>query len=226
MTNKQRQPRPWEQTVLDAVRAGETIASAAQTARIHRTTVRDLAKRDPRFAAELASARLAPRKKGTGKKNGGTPPPPLKIGHKLELFLTRLAETSNVSAAASEAELTTATVYARRRTDPTFAQRWFEALAEGYDRLEMDLLERLRTGRMEDVDADGNRRKFDASAAFRCIAAHRETVAREKGRRKLSDEIVTIRAINDRIDAMRRKEEAALSQAIADRGVIVVRDGE
>ena len=115
---------------------------------------------------------------------------------------------------------------ARRRTDPTFAQRWFEALAEGYDRLEMDLLERLRTGRMEDVDADGNRRKFDASAAFRCIAAHRETVAREKGRRKLSDEIVTIRAINDRIDAMRRKEEAALSQAIADRGVIVVRDGE
>lgn len=226
MTNKQRQPRPWEQTVLDAVRAGETIASAAQTARIHRTTLRDLAKRDPRFAAELASARLAPRKKGTGKKNGGTPPPPLKIGHKLELFLTRLAETSNVSAAASEAELTTATVYARRRTDPTFAQRWFEALAEGYDRLEMDLLERLRTGRMEDVDADGNRRKFDASAAFRCIAAHRETVAREKGRRKLSDEIVTIRAINDRIDAMRRKEEAVLSQAIADRGLIVVRDGE
>lgn len=226
MTNKQRQPRPWEQTVLDAVRAGETIASAAQTARIHRTTVRDLAKRDPRFAAELASARLAPRKKGTGTKGAGTPPPPLKIGHKLELFLTRLAETSNVSAAASEAELTTATVYARRRTDPTFAQRWFEALAEGYDRLEMDLLERLRTGRMEDVDADGNRRKFDASAAFRCIAAHRETVAREKGRRKLSDEIVTIRAINDRIDAMRRKEEDALSQAIADRGVIVVRDGE
>lgn len=225
MTNKQCQPRPWEQTVLDAVRAGETIVSAAQTARIHRTTVRDLAKRDPRFAAELASARLAPRKNGTGRKGAGTPSP-LKIGHKLELFLTRLAETSNVSAAASEAELTTATVYARRRTDPTFAQRWFEALAEGYDRLEMDLLERLRTGRMEDVDADGNRRKFDASAAFRCIAAHRETVAREKGRRKLSDEIVTIRAINDRIDAMRRKEEAALSQAIADRGVIVVRDGE
>lgn len=225
MTNKQRQPRPWEQTVLEAVRAGETIASAAQTARIHRTTVRDLAKRDPRFAAELASARLAPRKNGTGRKGAGTPSP-LKIGHKLELFLTRLAETSNVSAAASEAELTTATVYARRRTDPTFAQRWFEALAEGYDRLEMDLLERLRTGRMEDVDADGNRRKFDASAAFRCIAAHRETVAREKGRRKLSDEIVTIRAINDRIDAMRRKEEDALSQAIADRGVIVVRDGE
>ncbi|MFN3511315.1 MAG: hypothetical protein ACK4ZA_08155, partial [Tsuneonella troitsensis] len=69
MTNKQCQPRPWEQTVLDAVRAGETIASAAQTARIHRTTISGLADRDPRFAAELASARLAPRKKGTGKKN-------------------------------------------------------------------------------------------------------------------------------------------------------------
>lgn len=220
MTKGTRPPRPWEPAFLDAVRAGETQIAAAQVAGIHRTTVRDLSKRDPRFAAELAIARSTPRRTSSGA------PPPVKTTHKLERFLTLLAETSNVTASAKEAELTTATVYARRRDDPAFAQRWFDALAEGYDRLEMDLLERLRTGRIEDVDEDGNRRKFDVSAAFRCIAAHRETVAREKGRKKLSDEIVTIKAINEKIDEMRRKEEAALARKMEDKGVTVVRHAD
>ncbi len=221
MTQDKRTPRPWEQAFLAAVRDGEGVAGAARIAGIHRTTPRDLARRDARFAAELAFARSAPRRKGAG-----TPPPPLKVDKKLELFLTRLAETSNVSASANEADLATATVYARRRSDPAFAQRWFDALAEGYDRLEMDLLERLRSGRLEDVDADGNRRKFDASAAFRCIAAHRETVAREKGRRKLSDEIVTMKAINAKIDAMRAREEQALAAKAARDGVTLVRNDD
>ncbi|ANY18793.1 hypothetical protein A6F68_00258 [Tsuneonella dongtanensis] len=219
MTEGKGSPRPWEQAFLDAVRAGETQVGAAQIAGIHRTTVRDLAKRDPRFAAELAFARSTPRKA-----KSDAPPPPVKMDFKLERFLTLLSETSNVSSSASEANLTTATVYARRRSDPVFAQKWFEALAEGYDRLEMDLLERLRTGRLEDVDADGNRRKFDVSAAFRCIAAHREAVAREKGRKKLADELVTMKAINEKIDEMRRKEENAIARKAARDGVIVVRD--
>src|SRR5687768_2486858 len=95
-------PRKWEQAVLAALRAGESLGSAARAAGIHRTTIRKHASRDARFAAELDFARAGPRKK-----RGSAPPPPRKITHKLELFLTRLAETSNVSAAADEAELTT-----------------------------------------------------------------------------------------------------------------------
>ena len=139
--------------------------------------------------------------------------------HKLELFLARLAETSNVKAAAAEAELTTATVYAKRRSDPTFAQAWSDALAEGYDRLEIDLLERLRTGRLEDAGEDGSRRKFDVSAAFRCISAHRDTVLREKARRSLSDEVTTMAAINAKIDAMRARQEQAIALAAKRAGV-------
>jgi len=192
------QPRGWERAALDALRAGETLAGAARIARIHRTTIALHAKRDARFAAELAAARATPRKKGPS-----AVPPPRKTVHKLELFLTRLAETSNVSAAAEEADLATGTVYALRRSDPEFARRWYVALAEGYDNLEMDLLARLREGRMEDTDAEGNKRKFDFATALRCLTAHRENVAREKGRRTLAEEAATIEAINAKIDALR-----------------------
>lgn len=141
-----------------------------------------------------------------------------------DLFIAALAESSNVKAAADAASVSQTLVYKKRRTDAVFAMRWYEALAEGYDRLEMDLLERLRTGRLEDIDEDGNRRKFDVSTAFRCIAAHRDTVAREKGRKALSDEIVTMKAINAKIDEMRRKEEAALARDAAARGVTLLQD--
>jgi len=126
-----------------------------------------------------------------------------------ELFINELAESSNVKAAAGAASVSQSHVYKYRRTDPDFARRWYDALAEGYDSLERELLERLRTGRLEDTDADGTMRKFDIGTAFRCIAAHRETVAREKGRRSLANEVATMKAINAKIDTLRAKEERA-----------------
>jgi hypothetical protein len=125
------------------------------------------------------------------------------------IFIESLAETSNVKAAADAANVSQSLVYKKRRDDPEFARRWFEALAEGYDNLEMDLLCRLREGRLEDTDADGTKRKFDVGIAFKCLAAHREAVMREKGRRSLEGEIATMKAINAKIDAQRAKEERA-----------------
>lgn len=124
-------------------------------------------------------------------------------------FINELAETSNVAAACKAAGISQACVYKKRRDDPDFARRWFEALSEGYDRLEMELLARLRSGRLEDTDEEGNRRKFDIGTAFRCLAAHRENVLREKGRKLMSEEVATIAAINAKIDAMRAREERA-----------------
>ena len=133
-----------------------------------------------------------------------------------DTFITALAETSNISAAAEAAEISLSWVYKTRREDPEFARRWFGALCEGYDNLEMDLLARLREGRFEDTDADGSKRRFDVATALRCLTAHRESVAREKGRRTLADEVATIAAINQRIDAMReraRESDAAIRRA-------------
>ena len=125
------------------------------------------------------------------------------------IFINELAESSNVKAACDAAVISQSLAYKIRRTDPDFARQWFEALAEGYDKLEMDLLLRLREGRLEDVDAEGNKRKFDIGTAFRCLTAHRETVAREKARKQLADEAVTLQSINAKIDALRAKEARA-----------------
>lgn len=131
-----------------------------------------------------------------------------------DIFINELAETSNVKAAADAANVSQSLVYKRRREDPDFARRWYAALAEGYDNLEMELLGRLRSGRLEDVDADGTRRKFDIGTAFRCLIAHRETVQKEKGRKTLEEEVATIQSINAKIDEQRAKEErAALLEA-------------
>jgi len=124
-------------------------------------------------------------------------------------FINALGETSNVKAACDIARISQAAVYKKRREDSDFAAAWYAALAEGYDNLEMDLLARLREGRLEDIDAEGNKRKFDIGTAFRCLIAHRETVNREKNRQTLADEVVTMKAINAKIDELRAKEERA-----------------
>ncbi len=121
-------------------------------------------------------------------------------------FLATLGETSNVSAAIRAADISASWVYRTRREDPDFARQWFEALCEGYDNLEMELLYRLRTGKVEEVEDDGTRRKYDIATAFKCLLAHRETVSREKARQGLEDETTVLAAINAKIDAMRRRE--------------------
>ena len=125
------------------------------------------------------------------------------------IFLNALAETSNVKAACQLAVVSQSLVYKTRREDADFARLWYAALAEGYDNLEMELLSRLREGRLEDVDEDGTKRKFDIGTAFRCLIAHRETVAKEKGRATLDDEVATMQSINAKIDEIRRREEKA-----------------
>jgi hypothetical protein len=55
-------------------------------------------------------------------------------------FLEHLAETSNVTASAREAGVTTSTAYRERVKTPSFAADWHRALCEGYARLETMLL--------------------------------------------------------------------------------------
>lgn len=55
-------------------------------------------------------------------------------------FLAHLAQTSNVSASAKAAGVTTFPVYDLRRKSPDFCTKWLAALSEGYARLEANLL--------------------------------------------------------------------------------------
>ena len=83
-----------------------------------------------------------------------------------------------------ERGVSTSTVYDTRRKNRTFARAWGEALSEGYDNLEMELLGRLREGEIKRAQgAKVGVRTFDNATSFRLLAVHRESVERHKGHR-------------------------------------------
>ncbi len=113
-------------------------------------------------------------------------------------FLATLAETSNVSAAARKAKIDPSHAYKVKRTESEFAAQWREALCEGYDLLEMEVLHRLRFGEPKDGDA-----KFDNATALRLLSQHRETVAKERAIRDNADVEVVRASLHKRLLDMR-----------------------
>lgn len=57
-------------------------------------------------------------------------------------FLDALAASCNVTYAAAQTGFSTVAIYKRRANDPAFATRWQAALAQGYARIEMLLVQR------------------------------------------------------------------------------------
>ncbi|WP_374530620.1 hypothetical protein [Novosphingobium sp.] len=122
-----------------------------------------------------------------------------------------MAATSNVSAAARKAGISTTAAYEARRLNAEFNRAWQRALCEGYDHLEMELLHRLRSGEVK--PATGARRgvrAFDNATAFRLLAAHRESAARQRAIRDNEDAEAIILSINAKLEKMRQRRLAAL----------------
>jgi hypothetical protein len=115
-------------------------------------------------------------------------------------FLEVLAECSNVKAAAARANVPARTVYKLRREDPEFAAKWLAALLEGYEHLEMEVLGHLRD--------PAPTRKMDVASALRLLAAHRETVARERAFKEDEDEQAVLESIDAFIEDMRQRRAA------------------
>lgn len=168
----------------------------------------------------MAQRTDAPHRRGAPTTQPGRP---VETPHWTATFLAALADTSNVAAAARKAQIDVSTAYHRRRQDHEFNRNWQVALCEGYDNLEMELLYRLRTGELKPpAGAKRASRSFDNATAFRLLAAHRESAARERARRDhVSAE--EIRASIDRkveelrrrvMDAKAQREAAALAAAI------------
>lgn len=125
-------------------------------------------------------------------------------------FLAHLAATSNVSASARAAGVSTFIAYDARRTDPEFNRKWQMALCEGYDHLEMDLLHRLRSGEIKPAPgAKKGTRSFDNGTAFRLLNAHRESAARQRAIRDNEDADAILASIDSTLDTMRERWLAA-----------------
>lgn len=131
-----------------------------------------------------------------------------------EIFLAELAATSNVSAAARKAGISTGIAYEARRTDAEFNRKWQQAVCEGYDLLEMELLHRLRSGEAKPPSgAKRGGRSFDNAAAVRQLALHRESAMRQRAMRDHEDTEEIIIAINAKLGKMRERRIAAADRA-------------
>ncbi|HEX8239052.1 MAG TPA: hypothetical protein VF574_04850 [Allosphingosinicella sp.] len=135
-----------------------------------------------RFVAGIPGTEL---KRARGAGCGGRPQ--IRAKHKraltpteIETFLAVLAETCNVSMAARETKRSARVFYDLRRRDPGFRAAWAEALREGYELLEMEMLHRARFGTPRDVFYRGRKtattRVFNEATALRLLHFHRKSV--------------------------------------------------
>ena len=120
-------------------------------------------------------------------------------------FLAHLATTSNVRASAAVAGVSTGKAYETRRGNPDFNRQWQQALFEGYEHLEMELLHRLRSGETKRAASA----KFDNATAFRLLAAHRESIARQRAIQDDEDEEAVLASIDAKLERMRHRQLAA-----------------
>lgn len=94
-------------------------------------------------------------------------------------FFAVLAASCNVAMAARAAGVRPQRAYERRQKDAAFRKAWEEAIAEGYARLELALLERALVGTEKvTVDSSGKRtvvRDYPNNIAMSLLKMHRET---------------------------------------------------
>lgn len=115
-------------------------------------------------------------------------------------FLQALARTSNVAAAAASAGVAASRAYKVRREEPAFAARWREALSEGYEHLEFEVLGHLRCPAPE--------RKFDVANTVRLLAVHAQLVAQQRALEDDGSERDVFDSIDAMIDEMRERSAA------------------
>ncbi len=95
-------------------------------------------------------------------------------------FLEALAESSNVTKSAEAAGVPKGKAYRTRINEPEFARRWMDALYEGYEHLEMEVLRRLRAGDFQTENGD----KYDFGAVIRLLTMHRENAVRAQAAKR------------------------------------------
>ena len=131
---------------------------------------------------------------------------------KEQLFLATLAETCNVTAAAEAAGVSVSSAYARRKKVAAFRAGWAEAIAEGYQRLELVMLERALNGTEKIVvRRDGSEermREYPNQIALHLLKMHRES-AMEAIEEPAEADIEEVRErLFEKLQRLRKRAEA------------------
>lgn len=190
MARKKHPRGDWEEDFLAGLRDGEGPLAAARRLRLNRSTPYARRKTHPAFARkwdQIVASIGKPVRTRHAPAEGDWQAP----------FLAALAETSNVSAAASRAGILPGKAYALRREERRFAEHWLAALMEGYEHLEMEVLGYLRDPNPE--------RKMDVANALRLLAAHKETIASERAMRTNVSAAEVRASIDRKVEALRQQ---------------------
>ena len=131
---------------------------------------------------------------------------------KEQMFLTTLAETCNVTAAAETAGMSVSGAYQRRKKVAAFRAGWAEAIGVAYQRLELVLLDRALNGTEKVVvRKDGSEermREYPNAIAMTLLKLHRET-AIEADAEPSAAEVEELRQrLFDKLERVRKREEA------------------
>jgi len=136
---------------------------------------------------------------------------------KEEEFLSVLAETCNVTRAASEAGVSASYAYRRRKADAAFRGAWLEAVAAAYQRLEMVLLERAFVGTEKLLRRkDGSEERmveYPNQLALTLLKMHRDTAV-EASTEVPVDDVEGIRErLLEKLERLRKREAEAAAVA-------------
>jgi hypothetical protein len=138
------------------------------------------------------------------------------------LFLEKLAATCNVAASAETARLPVSTVYAHKRSDARFAEAWGEAIQQGYEQLELKLLERALNGVRKPIFHGGKQvsetTEFNDARALQLMRMHRDEVvaARNDDDADAERDQRELEEISERFAIMRERLTGGAEKAGAD----------
>lgn len=138
-------------------------------------------------------------------------------------FIEVLADSCNVSLAARAIKRSISNVYKQRTTDAAFRAAWDQALAIGYSRLEMMMLERALHGVEKTVVLKSGEtkvmREYSDRVALSLLRLHRENVATFDDGVDHEDYQEACARIIERLGRLReRDEEEASEQALETKG--------
>lgn len=98
----------------------------------------------------------------------------------IEIFFSELADTCNVVRSAKAAGFTANWAYRKRKMDAGFRAGWARAIAEGYAKLELVLLDRAMNGTVKRVPSGSGEkriREYPNQLAMALLKRHGETAA-------------------------------------------------
>lgn len=128
-------------------------------------------------------------------------------------FIEVLADSCNVKLACQAIGGGITTAYRLRAKDASFRQAWDQALAIGYAKLEMMMLERALHGVEKEVKLRGGEsrimRQYNDRMALALLRQHRETVAHVEAQADEEEYQAACERIIEKLAKLRAREEGA-----------------